>query len=59
MLKPPAALMPGMAGGDTTKTRASGIFENAMFSFRMIASDVSSGPSRSSQGANPMKPVPV
>ena len=25
MLKPPAALMPGMAGGETAKTRASGM----------------------------------
>src|SRR5258708_11298773 len=50
MLKPPVALIPGIAGGPTAKTRASGISANEALRLRMIPSEVSAGPLRSSQG---------
>ena len=50
MLKPPAALMPGIAGGASAKTRASGMRENSALIFLRIAFAVSSGLSRCFHG---------
>lgn len=58
MLKPPVALMPGMEGGPTAKTRASGMAANLAFSAETMALEASSGDFRSSHGLSPMNPVP-
>ena len=48
MLKPPCALIPGIAGGPTAKTRPSGIWEKAMLRLFTIPAEDSSGVLRSS-----------
>ena len=58
MLKPPAELMPGMAGGSNANTRASAIFANSPLSFPTMALAVRSGRSRSAHGLKPMNAVP-
>ena len=54
MLKPPAALIPGIAGGATANTRASVMPANFLLSAARIAAEVRSRP-RSSHGLRPMK----
>ena len=66
-LKPALAPSPRTAGGSSTSTRASRIFDSAALARLAMASAVWSGPGRSSQGFNLMKarpdpwspPVPV
>ena len=58
MFAPPAVPMPGMAGGWKAKTRASGIFENAMFSARTMPAADSLSSLRSAHSWKAMKTVP-
>ncbi len=51
MLKPPCALMPGMAGGAMRRCRASGILANSTLRLVMMPAAVSSGDLRSSHGS--------